>query len=57
MSIKQTLSSITRRTVITAGIAAMSGGALFSPQAWSQAKEIKVAVIAPIPARGRGPAS
>ena len=48
MSMKQTLSSITRRTVIAAGIAAMSGAALFSTQAWSQAKEIKVAIIAPI---------
>ena len=48
MLIKQAISSITRRTAIAAGIAAMSGAALFSTQAWSQAKEIKVALIAPI---------
>ena len=48
MLIKQAMSSITRRTVVSAGIAAMSGAALFSTQAWSQAKEIKVALIAPI---------
>lgn len=48
MSMKQTMSSIKRRTAIAAGIAVLSGAALLSTQAWSQAKEIKVAVIAPI---------
>ncbi len=48
MSMKQTISSITRRTVIAASIAAMSSAALFSAPVWSQAKEIKVAIIAPI---------
>jgi branched-chain amino acid transport system substrate-binding protein len=48
MSMKQTVSSITRRIAIAAGIAAMSGAALLSTQAWPQAKEIKVAIIAPI---------
>ncbi len=48
MSMKQTMSNITRRTVIAASIAAMSSAALFSAPVWSQAKEIKVAIIAPI---------
>lgn len=50
MSMKQKLSPMNRRTMVAAaaGIAVVSAGALFSGQAAAQAKEIKVAVIAPI---------
>jgi branched-chain amino acid transport system substrate-binding protein len=48
MSRKCGVSGLGRRTVLAASIALAAGAAAFSPGAWAQAKEVKVAVIAPI---------